>query len=67
LANNQGFIYWKIPPLPGGGGYQLMSFGGKNMKRIREKKKNCRRKRKKGVMKGKKEERKQENGKYKVK
>jgi hypothetical protein len=31
-------IYWKISPLPGGRKkYQLMSFGGKNMKRRREK------------------------------
>jgi hypothetical protein len=31
----QGPLYWKIPP---GGEYQRMSFGGKNMKRQREKK-----------------------------
>jgi hypothetical protein len=33
---------------PGGGKYQLMSFGGKNMKRRREKGGKCKRKRNKG-------------------
>jgi hypothetical protein len=46
---NQGPIYWKIPPPQGR--YQLMSFGGKNMKRGREKEGKCKRKRKKGVRK----------------
>jgi hypothetical protein len=32
----QGSIYWKVPP-PLVGEYQLMSFGGKNTKRPREK------------------------------
>jgi hypothetical protein len=41
-------IYWKIPPLPGGGIYQPMSFGGKNMKRRREKGGKYERKRRKG-------------------
>ncbi len=43
----QGSIYWKIRPPPGGGKYQPMSFGGKNMKREREKGGKCKRKRKK--------------------
>jgi hypothetical protein len=46
----------QYPPL--GGGYQPMSFGGKNMKRPREKGGKCRRKRKKGERKRKKGERK---------
>jgi hypothetical protein len=33
-------------PSPGGGGYRLMSFGGKNMKRQGEKRGKCKRKRK---------------------
>jgi hypothetical protein len=41
-----------------GGGYQPMSFGGKNMKRRREKGRKCKRKRKKGERKRKKRERK---------
>jgi hypothetical protein len=43
---------------PGGGEYQPMSFGGKNMKRPREKGRKCRQKRKKGERKRKKGERK---------
>jgi hypothetical protein len=44
----QGYI-GKYPPPPMGGGskYQLMSFGGKNMKRPREKGGKSKRKRKK--------------------
>jgi hypothetical protein len=45
-------------PLPRGGEYQLMSFGGKNMKRQREKQGKCKRKRKKGARKRKTGERK---------
>jgi hypothetical protein len=41
------------PPL-GGGEYQPMSFGGKNMKRRRETGGKCKRKRKKGKRKSKK-------------
>jgi hypothetical protein len=51
-----GSIYWKIPPPRGE--YQPMSFGGKNMKREREKGGKCRRKRKKEERKRKKGERK---------
>jgi hypothetical protein len=54
----QGSIYWKIPPPGGGGEYQPMSFGGKNMKRRREKGGKCKRKSKKGKRKRKKGERK---------
>jgi hypothetical protein len=43
----QGSICWKIPPPLGGGKYQPMTFGGKNMKRRREKGGKCERKRKK--------------------
>jgi hypothetical protein len=46
----------KYLPL-GGGEYQPMSFGGKNMKSRREKEGKCKRKRKKGERKGKKGER----------
>jgi hypothetical protein len=65
----QGPIYWKIPPPPGGGEgkFQQMSFGGKNMKRQREKGRKCKRKRKKGERKRKKGERKWEKGKLKGK
>jgi hypothetical protein len=42
------FILENPPPPPGEGKYQLMSFGGKNMKRRREKGGKCKRKRKKG-------------------
>jgi hypothetical protein len=41
-------IFWRIPPLLPPGEYQPMSFGGKNMKRRREKGGKCKRKRKKG-------------------
>jgi hypothetical protein len=44
----QGSIFWKIPPPLGGGKYQPMSFGGKNMNRGREKGGKYIRKRKKG-------------------
>jgi hypothetical protein len=47
-VKTQGSIYWKIPPPLLGGEYQSVSFGGKNMKRPREKGGKCRRKRKKG-------------------
>jgi hypothetical protein len=46
LHYNRGLYIGKYP-LPGGG-YQLMSFGGKNMKKQREKRGTCKRKRKKG-------------------
>jgi hypothetical protein len=53
---NQGSTYWKIPhpTPPGGGKYQPMSFGGKNMKTRRIKRGKCKRKRKKGGEKGRK-------------
>jgi hypothetical protein len=54
----QGSIYWKIPPPWGKEKYQPMSFGGKNMKRGREKGGKCKRKRKKEERKRKKGERK---------
>jgi hypothetical protein len=47
----------------GGGGYRPMSFGGKNMKRRREKRGKCKRKRKKEERKIKIWERKGEKGK----
>ncbi len=55
VKNNgeQGPIYLKIPPPLGGGGkYQPMSFGGKNLKKQKEKGGKCKRKRKKGGRKG---------------
>jgi hypothetical protein len=55
-----------LPPW-GGGKYQPMSFGGRNMKRPREKGGKCRRKRKKGERKRKKRESKCEKGKEKGK
>jgi hypothetical protein len=36
-VQKQGPIYWKILSPLGGGGYQPMSFGGKNIKRQGEK------------------------------
>jgi hypothetical protein len=48
---------------PPGGGYQLMSFGGKNMKRRREKGGKCKRKRKKGESKRKRKGKKMRKGK----
>ncbi len=57
--SRQGSIYWKIRPPPGGlKKYQPMSFGGKNMKRQREKGGKCKRKRQKEERKRKKGERK---------
>jgi hypothetical protein len=44
----------KYPPLGGWGKYQPMSFGGKNMKRRREKGGKCKRKGRKGKEKGRK-------------
>jgi hypothetical protein len=53
----------KYPRPPWGGGkYQLMSFGGKNMKRGREKGGKCKRKRKKEERKRKKGERDEKRG-----
>jgi hypothetical protein len=51
------YILENTPP-PWGGKYQPMLFGGKNMKREREKGGKCKRKRKKEERKRKKEERK---------
>ncbi len=54
----QGSIYWKITHLPWGEGkYQPMSFGWKNLKRVRDKGGKCKRKRKKEDRKRKKGER----------
>jgi hypothetical protein len=53
----RGLYIGKSSP-PGGGKYQPMSFGGKNMKRGREKGGKCKRKRKKWERKRKKWERK---------
>jgi hypothetical protein len=52
--------HWKIPRDPRGGGHQPKLFGGKNMKRRREKGRKCKRKRKKG-------ERKRKNGEIRIK
>ncbi len=55
----QGSIFWKIPPPGGGEEYRPMSFGGKNMKRQREKRENVKekgRKRKEKERKGKENE-----------
>ncbi len=60
----QGPIYWKITP-PRGGGYQPMSFGGKNMKRRREKGENVKEKGRKGKEKGKRGKKKGKRGKKK--
>ncbi len=46
MVNAGAFILENTPAL--GGGYQPMSFGGKNVKRQREKRGKCKRKRKKG-------------------
>ncbi len=60
------YIIKNTYPPPGGGEYQPMSFGGKNMKRPREKG-GCGRKGKKGERKRKKVERKLEKRKEKGK
>jgi hypothetical protein len=57
----RGLYIGKYPP-PLGGEYQLMSFGGKNMKMGREKGGKCKRKRKKGERKMKQGERKRRKG-----
>jgi hypothetical protein len=56
-------LYWKIPPR-GRGDIINKSFGGKNMKKQREKGGKCKRKRKKGKENGKREK-KEEMGKKK--
>jgi hypothetical protein len=65
----QGPIYWKIPPPPRGGGkkYQPMSFGGKNMKRRKEKMGKSKRKRKKVGRKRKKGKENEKRGSKRVK
>jgi hypothetical protein len=55
---DRGLYIGKYPPPSGGEKYQPMSFGGKNMKRRREKGGKCKRKWKKGERKRKKGERK---------
>jgi hypothetical protein len=46
---NKRSIYWKLPPPPlGGGKYQPMSFGEKNIKSGREKRENVKEKGRKG-------------------
>jgi hypothetical protein len=54
----RGLYFGKYPPPLGGKKYWPMSFGGKNMKRRREKRGKCKRKRKKEERKRKKWERK---------
>ncbi len=60
---NPGVYILENTPRGGGVEYQPMSFGGKNMKRPREKGGKCCRKRKKGERKRKKGKRKLEKGK----
>ncbi len=70
IANERetrGLYNGKYAPPWGGGKYQPMSFGGKNMKRPREKGGKCGRKGKKGERKRKKGERKLEKRKQKGK
>jgi hypothetical protein len=62
VPTSRGLYFGKYLP-PWGGENQPMSFGGKNMKRRREKRGKCKRKRKKEERKIKKWERKWEKGK----
>ncbi len=55
------------PPPPPRGEYQLMSFGGKNMKRQREKGGKCKRKRKEGEEKQRKGKENEKRGSKRVK
>ncbi len=63
LSGTGAYILENIPPPPPGGEYQPMSFGGKNVKRRREKGGKYKRKRKKGERKGGKGEEKGRKGK----
>jgi hypothetical protein len=45
---SRGLYIGKYPPPPRGEKYQPMSYGGKNMKRQREKGEKCKRKKRKG-------------------
>jgi hypothetical protein len=58
----QGYILENIASPRGGGKYQPMSFGGKNMKWVRKKMGKCKRKEKKEERKKEKRGRKRENG-----
>jgi hypothetical protein len=60
-------VMWFIFNLPPGGEYWPMSFGGKNMKRVREKGGKCKRKRKKEERKRKKGEENEKRGRKEVK
>jgi hypothetical protein len=66
-SKGRGLYNGKYPPPRGGGEYQPMSFGGKNIKRPREKGRKCGRKGRKGERKRKKGERKLEKRKHKGK
>jgi hypothetical protein len=64
----QGSIYWKIPPPPTGGGkYQPMTFGGKNMKRREKKGENVKEKGRKRKEKGRKGKENKKKGSKRVK
>jgi hypothetical protein len=63
MVNAGAYILENTPAL--GGGYQPMSFGGKNVKRQREKRGKCKRKRKKGERKRKNREKKMRKGEVK--
>jgi hypothetical protein len=68
LINEQAGVYILENTLPPGGGkYQPMSFGGKNMKRRREKGGKCKRKRNKGKRKRKKGKENEKRGSKRVK
>jgi hypothetical protein len=60
-------IYWEISPPPSWRGYQLMSFGGKNMKRAREQRENVREKEERGKKREERGKKREERGKRKEK
>ncbi len=60
------YILENTPP-PGGGKYQPISFGGKNMKRGREKRENVKEKGRKGKEKGRKGKENEKKGRNRVK
>ncbi len=68
LKSNPGvYIMENTPPPRGGGKYQPMSFGGKNMKRRREKGGKCKEKGRKGKEKGRKRKENEKRGSKRVK
>jgi hypothetical protein len=65
--NSRGLYIGKYPPPLGEGDYQLMSFGGKNMKRREKKGENVKEKGRKGKGKGRKGKENEKRGSKRVK